>query len=228
MGLLVAGITGGASLIDNARLTSLKREVDERTNDLFIFYTMRGRFPGDLDDTRRIGTYWGQSCPMSNFSDPYYHASKSINQASCPFVELYLAGISSFKPDPTKNGITNTVSETNIKTNVADQGGIPFSKAYREFMYSYRYEGSAESIPSNVYTYGMNHQMGVDLVTTESITVASKKIMEIVKKIESKFDDGIYNSGDIRSACNGVNNVSYISANVCHVVVFFNSSFRTL
>jgi hypothetical protein len=228
MGLLVAGITGGASLIDNARLTSLKREVDEHTRDLFVFYSMRDRLPGDLDGTRKIGMHQGQDCPSSSFPAPYSKGTTiNINRISCPFVDLYLAGVSSFKPDPDKtNGIGITRSITGAITGVkelADEGGAPFSKVYRDFVYVHRYlVDNGTDWAENIFVTGIKNQMAVSIITvTYDNNIPNPKTVDIAKRLESKFDDGAYNAGNIRAYC-GNNATAYNVAVVCNEIAFFS------
>jgi hypothetical protein len=230
MGLLVAGITGGASLIDNARINSLKREADEHINDIYIFYSMRGRIPGDFNNTRKIGMSYGQDCPANSFPAPY-NKTITINRISCPFVDLYLAGISSFKPDPDRDnniGITRsiTTSITGVKE-LAGEGGAPFSKVYKDFVYTHRNEDGNPT--GAVFTAGMGDQIAVAIttVTYTSATPANPKTVDIAKKLESKFDDGTHNGGNIRAYC-GSNSTAYSSAVVCNEIDFFSPGLRTL
>jgi hypothetical protein len=230
MGLLVAGITGGASLIDNARITSLKREVDEYTNNLFIFYSMRGKLPGDLDGTRNIGMHRGQDCPAHSFPAPY-DKNTIINRVSCPFVDLYLSGVSSFKPDPDKIdgvGITRNVDTPIIGIKeLAGEGGAPFSKVYKDFAYTQRCEIS--DYATNVFTTGMKNQIAISIITVNysDASIANPKTVDIAKKLESKLDDGAYNGGNIRAYC-GNNSTAYSSAVVCNEIAFFSTGLRTL
>jgi hypothetical protein len=232
MGLLVAGITGGASLIDTSRISALKREVDDHTRDIFTFYSMKGRLPGDLDRTGKIGFSYGQTCPSKDFSEPYYHATTSINNISCPFVDLYLSGISAFKPDPSDTGITASITNTNTaytvaRSNIANHGGLPFSKTYRDFIFAHRYELNEGDATNHVY--GMKGETGIHLFTTPTdYSTANPKTVDIMRKIDIKFDDGIYNGGYIRTFCNTTGKVSYDVATVCGEATFFNTQLKFL
>jgi hypothetical protein len=229
MGLLVAGITGGASLIENARLTSLKREVDDYIKDVFTFYAKVGRFPGDLDNSGRIGYNSGRSPYLENdFSVPY--SMTDINIVSGPFIELYLYEVSSFKPkhDATSGkGITASVQRETVKTDIADHGGIPFSKIYKDFMYVHRRENNSDDNNSSSFLYGMSTKTAINIFMTEVKNVKNKKTVDIARKIDIKFDDEAHNGGNIRSSCgietdaNGFGNVSYTDAGVCTEVLFY-------
>jgi hypothetical protein len=212
MGLLVAGITGGASLIDTSRVTSLKREVDDYIRDVFTFYAKVGRFPGDLDNTGKIG--WnGNSYEAGRFSSPYN--SVPINALSGPFVELYLYDISSFKPDPTDSGIS--ASDVNY---IADHGGIPFSKIYKDFILVYRTDDTSSSDSNNFFYKLSLNTRSIDVLLT-TVSVANKKTVDIVKKIDLKFDDGSHSGGNIRGWCNKEHTTQYANANFCSQLLFF-------
>jgi type II secretory pathway pseudopilin PulG len=224
MGLLVAGITGGASLIDNARLTSLKREVDDHIRDVFTFYARVGRLPGDLDNTGRIGYQGGSVSTANSYAEPYNIAG--ITVTSGPFVELYLYGVSSFKPTTTDTILKMPFSTTNVR-DIANGGGIPFSKVYKDFMYTHRYE--VTDIASPFFTCGMHTKTSMAIFTTEVRNTENKKTIDIARKIDTKFDDGVYNGGSIRGFCrNGVDDtdsgrLAYNATNtkLCSEVVFY-------
>jgi prepilin-type N-terminal cleavage/methylation domain-containing protein len=223
MGLLVAGVTGGASLVENARLTSLKREVDDHIKDLFTFYARTGRLPGDLDNSGKIGYIYpgDKKYPEGSFSAPY-DSINNINAISAPFIELYLYGISSFKPNPIAAAVAATFSQGAVR-NIANNGGIPFSKVYKDFMYTHRYEKETYTDTSR-FSYGMTDKTAIDMFTTEFINAQNKKIMNIVKKLDIKFDDGAHNGGSIRAYCsNGSSSgvTSYTNAKVCSEIMFY-------
>ena len=50
IGLLVAGITGGQSLIESAKIKNLANEIDGWRKALLIFRVKNDRWPGDLDN----------------------------------------------------------------------------------------------------------------------------------------------------------------------------------
>ena len=76
MGLLVAGITGGQSLIQSAKIRSFINEANNYKQAINTFYAMNGKLPGDANND---GTM----------------AVKS-NDYSLPFREMYEAGILDF------------------------------------------------------------------------------------------------------------------------------------
>jgi hypothetical protein len=216
MGLLVAGITGGASLVENARITSLKREVDDHVKDVFTFYARVGRLPGDLDNTGRIGfTSEGSVSTANSYSEPYNIAGISV--ISGPFIELYLYGVSSFKPTTDPAIIVTSDKYPNMVT-IANGGGIPFSKVYRDAVFVHRYEN--DNGGANSFSFGMYRKTAMGMFTSINSKMAGKMTIELEKKIDTKFDDGIYNGGNIRGYCDG-GSVSYANATVCSEMMFY-------
>jgi hypothetical protein len=224
MGLLVAGITGGASLIDNARITSLKREVDDHIRDIFTFYARVGRLPGDLDNSGKFGHASGRNLYVAgNFSDPY-NTIDPIGIAYGPFIELYLYGISSFKPTTNATILGTGLTSANVREK-ANGGGIPFSKVYKDFMYVHRYETGSGCVGSaDLFCYGMSNKTAIETFMTEFQTVGNKKTVDTAKKLDIKFDDGSYNGGNTRGYCGtggGLGSISYTTATVCSEVMFY-------
>jgi hypothetical protein len=158
---------------------------------------------------------YGLDCPPNSFPEPY-NKSVPINMVSCPFVELYLYGISPFKPDP--SGVTESdyISNENKIVNLANNGGAPFSKIYKNFVYSYWH---SPSILPNDFAQGLANKMFIGIFSN------NKKTVDIAVKIESKFDEGKYNNGNIRSFCTNTSgsnggNIEYTNAGLCAAILF--------
>jgi hypothetical protein len=186
MGLLVAGITGGISLIDTARLTSFKREVDDHIRDLFTFYSRVGRLPGELDNSGKIGYMvmgMNESYAEGSFPTPY--AMAGIQDIVGPFIELYLYEISSFKPEG--SGITANYSNygNRIYSYNALNGGIPLSKVYKK-------------IP---FVHQINMSSNANVIIAFIYQIPEKESINMVKKLDRKFGDGTENSSTIRGYC---------------------------
>ena len=105
IGLLVAGITGGQSLIESAKIKNLANEIDGWRKALLIFRVKNDRWPGDLDnDGFNVGWCGGNACganetyTINSFPEPYNNKVQS--EISGPYIELYLSGLSNFRPDP--------------------------------------------------------------------------------------------------------------------------------
>ena len=55
IGLLVAGITGGVSLIENAKITNFISTTREWQNDVYTFYSLKNRLPGNPKNLSFLG-----------------------------------------------------------------------------------------------------------------------------------------------------------------------------
>jgi hypothetical protein len=212
MGLLVAGITGGASLIDNARITALKGEVDNHTRDIFTFYAKVGRIPGDLNNDGQIGHASTKGKYATNsFPSPYQMGD--IDKVCAPFIELYLYEISSFKPN-TDAVTTDFVANFSTYTS---NGAVPVSKKYKNIIFVHRTDSNTEELPSNDVCHGLKPNVkSIDVFMREN----NKQTLEIAKKMESKFDDGSHSGGHIRSVCNNDRITDYNVANSCSEMIF--------
>jgi hypothetical protein len=216
MGLLVAGITGGASLIDTARITSAKRELDDYVRDTFTFYSRVGRLPGDLQNSGIIGHTSGNTYSNTSFSSPYNISN--IKEESAPFIELYLYDISSFRPDPS-NVITNPFCDnTNTR--------IPLSKIYKNKSIAIMYRGSSDISSDPLYfRYGIG---GTSIELCSSNVDTTIQMRDIARKIDIKFDDGNFQNGNIRSYCiSSSGNYGFANYDIaikCSDIVFYFNS----
>ena len=107
IGLLVAGVTGGQSLIESAKIRNLANEIDGWRKALLIFKVRNDRWPGDLDnDGFNVGWCGGDTCrknevyTINSFPEPYNNKVQSENNG--PYIELYLSGLSDFRPNQDK------------------------------------------------------------------------------------------------------------------------------
>ncbi len=110
IGLLVAGITGGASLIESAKMRNFINEVNSWKQALYTFKVKYGRLPGDLNNDGFNGAWCGgDSCPngtgkagesysINSFSSPYNNKAQKSDAGA--YIELYLNGIIDFEPTP--------------------------------------------------------------------------------------------------------------------------------
>ena len=90
MGLLVAGVTGGQSLIQSAKLRSFVNEVSNYKQAVNTFYTINGRLPGDPNGTGRMGYSSGNSL------DDYY-------DEHAPWEEINSDGMVDYKEGKTNS-----------------------------------------------------------------------------------------------------------------------------
>ena len=133
IGLLAAGITGGASLIQSAKVRSMINELKDYERAAYTFQAAKGRYPGDVMNYGTFGERSNYHNSGSSAAQPYYAYKESDfpesfitefqktagagvipNYYSAPFVELYNEeGIIDFKP----LGNTLTADKNNSSTN---------------------------------------------------------------------------------------------------------------
>ena len=77
IGLLVAGITGGQSLIGSAKIQSLIKEITEYKQVSYLFQMQKGRLPGDLNNDGKIGYNSDEAYDDNSFGGNY--VSSNIN-----------------------------------------------------------------------------------------------------------------------------------------------------
>ncbi len=186
IGLLVAGVTGGKSLIESARIRAVINEVYGWRQSLLSFYAAKGRLPGDLNGDGLTGSgigdvYIAESYTTSSFPSPY-NVSSAPTFYSAPFIDMYLEGTSDFKPKPGNNDVGE---------------GYPYSKIFKKSHYLITYfssPGASGSYSENVKLYSPY----IFLFTYKDLGVVTPKIY---KQIDEKIDDGLYNSGSMVSMC---------------------------
>ena len=182
IGLLVAGVTGGASLIKSAKTRALINEIRNYKQAINSFYVEKGRLPGDANGDGDVNSSDGG---LYNFSAPFADVESPI---SAPWVELYLAGIIDFKLDPTCDGYTND----------SECRGRPASKVYKEYEWDIdsAVEGYGDD-DSYLYNFSKNMLRLFGDYPYNSISISAKT----AKQIDEKIDDGQRVNGSMRSAC---------------------------
>lgn len=218
--LITTGIIGSSSIIENARIRGLANEFVNYRQALNTFYIMKGRLPGDLTGTWRIGYKSGQTYTASSFPAPYNDNSNGYgipNIFSAPFVDLYLAKVINFEPKSTNiNAAGNFAS---LKP-LADAGGIPKSNAIKDFIFSYRFD--LPDVSTTYFRYNNKETISIQIF----IDGENKIAVRVIKKLDLKIDDGIWNTGNLRSYCadatSGYGYTSYEYAKRCIEVIFFS------
>ena len=205
IGLLVAGITGGASLIKSTKYKAITAEMFEWAQDALVFKATKNRLPGDLNNDGLIdqATNFPQNVKFKYPYDGTDDTYQKPNHLTAPFVELFLEGISDFKPEKTS-------MSTSLMT-LAMNNAVPSAKYIDGGLYFFKYNediNTATSMKKNWLYYA---KMGnaISLHDGGYFTMDPN----IHKNIDTKYDDGIYNSGRIRGACkkknNNMGNVDY-------------------
>ena len=218
IGLLVAGITGGKSLIESARIRTLINEFRYYEQSLYSFKIIKDRLPGDFNGSRKIGRGSGQVYDENSFPSPY---NKNIDfygiptEDTAPFVDLYLEKVIDFEPKKNKSSNGNLGLSS---------GALPNSKiGFGMILFTYYGLDSTGSFQSSCEK---NHAL-CGIIGNNTIRLHAKggqpfKDMpaEFSKKLDLKIDDGKYNSGVVRGQCLPNNYTSYENATKCRAVFY--------
>ena len=220
IGLLIAGVMGGQSLIENAKIISLTREIRDWKQAINTFYVAKGRLPSDANNDGKIG-YGSDEGHLDHYFPPPYNGQavngesyQVWNGVSGPFVDLYLAKISDFKP--TSNRGTMQID------NIFGEHGLPESQVLKnEIYYYYAY------VPGMLGTYVVNNDKNYKDITTNALILDANKYYkrlpnQITKKIDFKMDDGKINSGSVRTECAEFDNYNNIvdKKTKCQAMIF--------
>ena len=188
IGLLVAGVTGGASLIESTKIKALGDEINSYKQAYFTFKALNGRAPGDFNGSGSIGLFSGQTYNSNSFPAPYNQNGGSgygiPNEISAPFVDLYLAKIIDFVP---KEANLSTYGKKGDKAK-------PNSKILKNCQYYYEHRREDLNNPMH-YKYKIKPGNQITIYTTQEIDP------KYLRNYDLKYDDGIYNIGSIRSSC---------------------------
>ena len=192
--LLVAGIVGGKSLVEGAKVYMAISELRKFKQEVYSFKILKNRLPGDLKGSGKTGYGSDQSYNNNSFGGNY--VSNNINYGIPtpmvgPFVDLFLNNISDFEP---KKIVPQTGGLNEVN------GGSPLSKAL-DCWYYFEW-GKTNDSPSSP-KYSMPEKAFIVCRKYPSPTRKLKYFM----KIDEKIDDGIWNMGDFRS------NISYKNLN---------------
>ena len=199
IGLLVAGITGGKSLIESARIRTLINEFRYYEQSLYSFKIIKDRLPGDFNGSRKIGRGSGQVYDKNSFPSPY---NKNIDfygiptEDTAPFVDLYLAKVIDFEP--------KKIESSNENLNISTAGSIPNSKiGFGLILFTYYGLDATGSFQSSCEK---NHAL-CGIIGNNTIRWHAKEQpyrdmpAELSKKLDLKIDDGQYDSGVVRGQC---------------------------
>ncbi len=180
--MLVAGVTGGASLIESAKIRNIANEIRGYKQTLYIFYAENDRLPGDLNRDGYIGYGSGEVYTADSFGSPYDGKTYPIpNDIYGPTVELYMRGFINFKP--TGNTLLS--------------GGMPYS-AFPLHSYFETFKDGPTN--QNNILYGISYKIVLTSIFDTSVR-NSNDTNGIMKKLDQKLDDGIFNTGNFRGRC---------------------------
>ena len=225
IGLLVAGITSGQSLIESAKIRAAINELNGLKQGTLAFYSANGRLPGDIKNKGKIGYNSGYSktdYPVGTFASPYNTDTK-ISEISAPFVEMYIEGVNDFKPirgakqyqvPPESNGAAD-----------ARDGMVPISKILKRSFYIFK--TLTNSASPNWYNHNIREDTPYLALVSGGVTNTNSDLtkydgtqlftIKVFKQIDEKLDDGKHNSGSIRSSC-GENHGAAVSSTYEHIL----------
>ena len=195
IGLLVAGVTGGASLIESAKVQSTINQFNDIKTSMLAFRVARNRLPGDINDNGCIGynqsaarcgrVAWVNTGDVCNACGYYggEYKDKNVGTISGPFVDLYLAGLSNFKPNPDSQSLGDlTLPTLRYIGDIIPQS--PIDKAQAKMYINY--DDTGLHITHNTFD--------------KDASLAKPKLdPEFLKRIDIKADDGKNDSGFIRA-----------------------------
>ena len=218
IGLLVAGIVGGQSLIESSKVRSAINTFRDIEQQILAFKVKEDRLPGFCNNDIIVeGVY---SC---RFPYPYDGTNEEYGKPHytvAPFVELYLSGISNFEPKNTDKVVWNSSWGTVIK----NEGAYP--GLFNNDHYPIVVQGLQMGAESG-YRYDVKEE---NLFLVAYNVEPSFKI-SFVKKLDQKIDDGIFNHGQVRGACFNIKNGqltnlysrSYENGDACHKIIYQTS-----
>ena len=212
IGLLVAGIIGGTSLIENAKIIKFTREINDWKQAVNTFYALKGRLPGDVNNDGIFGYGSGDRNTNSYFpSIPFY-----MNTFVTPFIDLYLSKITTFE--------SHFAPGTNNIYNLKAEGAFPESNIVKNHtFYYYAY------IPGILNTTVTHNPINFQDIATHALILnatgtgrGTKKIeCSLMKRKETKMDDKKINSGSIRTECDNITDYAKCNKKTkCQNVIF--------
>jgi len=205
IGLLIAGITGGASLIKSSELRSVMGEARGYAVAVNAFYTQFNALPGDYGTA--VGGVSGTAGDGDNTIE--YYSSGSLSESAFAWIHLRYSG--TIDNLPSAIALVAATTSPTFGTSSTTSANAPSSKiknAGWAFDYRAFTEGNNTAANQNVVvltgtigapaTAGANTLLGASNLATASL-VGSDAL-----SIDAKIDDGLANLGKVR----GVNPAS--------------------
>ena len=187
IGLLVAGVTGGQSLIESARVRAVINEIENIKRGVNTYYVAKGRLPGDPKNTGKMGDWENQY----NFAADSDYGS-GIRETNAPFVDMNREGILDFDKDNDDIIDNNNYHVSNYFASKV------FKNAYYDFLNID--EKTTEGYGDEPYI--LNGLFEKNLL--EFDTFYNYISTKIIAAIDQKIDDGIYNTGSARGRCKAI------------------------
>jgi prepilin-type N-terminal cleavage/methylation domain-containing protein len=184
VGLLIGGILKGQELIQNARITSMMRQLKSVDAAMLTFLDSYGALPGDITNpSTRLPNCAADSCNIAGDGNGIIGTSGSFASTENATFWLHLgaAGLVS-GIDPTVTGV------------VGNDGLFPYLKLLSDARQRITYHSQAihATWPSGVF--GHHHHIGG---VTSGGAVANIVPLSLIERIDVKYDDGKPRTGNV-------------------------------
>ena len=192
IGLLVAGITGGASLIKSAELRAVMSEVRNYQTAVNAYYTATGKLPGGFDDS-------GLNSDKMNF--------KFTNHAWHQIADEKIMDDRPVNADQDTTALTSITVSDGMKSKIKG---------------SYYVLGNSKDMDMNVILMLGGTETATDVTGNIDTKLASSISSKDAKFLDEKMDNGVKNTGKIRSFAGKTATCDYdstVTSKVC-VIAF--------
>jgi hypothetical protein len=201
---LIVGFVITKNSIKSAKVSSAIQEVENLGTAFKTFNYLKKRVAGDFDMDGRTGKFYS---PNATTLEPNYKldsqyaqfSNKIVSHATGPFIDLLIENLWDFEPEN-----SNILSTTAINRKTIGKIVPFFKKIDNTCIGCYANDDatpfwtivnlSSNSTPLNYALDGYYVQIGV-IDREKEIPIDTLEI------IDTKIDDGIYNSGELRSWC---------------------------
>lgn len=192
IGLLVAGITGGASLIKSAELRAVMSEVRNYQTAVNAYYTATGKLPGGFDDS-------GLNSDKMNF--------KFTNHAWHQIADEKIMDDRPVNADQDTTALTSITVSDGMKSKIKG---------------SYYVLGNSKDMDMNVILMLGGTETATDVTGNIDTKLASSISSKDAKFLDEKMDNGVITTGKIRSFAGKTATCDYdstVTSKVC-VIAF--------
>ena len=234
IGLVISGVTAGSSLIETAKLRGLVAEIRSISTDIYAFKVAKNRYPGDYDNAGWTGICHGTGCPdYGNEKFATYNLTQNSGNSSIlktkkrpyngfggeynglyvgpkagPWVELYLEGVTNFKPTLNPRILeSNDTWKSDKNDNLGSANNIyPCSRSISGLC-MYVFATFREYKNTNVNYYLNNIKPETVWISLINSFIKDNNGSCYVndplrfKRLDEKLDDGIHNLGNVRADC---------------------------
>ena len=177
IGLLVAGVSSGAKLIEQAKINKVITELKDYQSSVLTYQLTYDKLPGDMDDAE---SFFGASATDNGDNDGKIETAAAVTSESLlAWEHMALSGVIGGSFTQVSTGV-HTAGSTGPNTALANTCYAP-----------YYWTTTAKN----------GIMVGTDAGTVNCIGTTALK-PQTVYKIDKKIDDGIGNKGDIYAYSN--------------------------